>query len=176
MTMYQIFPWSLKIGDTLPRFKFGEREKRGKEHDGLCKDDGHYACCIHFERQELARTTKLAIANNLFCVVNRDLSCTLNKKNESQNDCNEHGNLNHEDQQTTTTAVHLGSKFLHNGKRQFGKDTHHNNDGSTITQTLVLDLFSQPHHEQGTCRENDHGWIFEKRNVRFNHRIPVLIL
>ena len=53
---------------------------------------------VHLQGKKLSCTTKLAVTNNLFCIVNRYLSNTLNQYDKTHNNSNQNSNFNNEDQ------------------------------------------------------------------------------
>ena len=61
-------------------------KNRRDENDGLCEDDGHDTGAVHFQGQELTRTAKLAIANDLLGIVDGNLANPLDKQNTTQDD------------------------------------------------------------------------------------------
>ena len=71
------------------------------------------------------------------------------------NDKEQDDQFDDEDQETRAALIETRTAF--SGKRtgKTGDDTNHNDQGDTITNTLVGDLLAEPHDEQGTGDEED---------------------
>src|SRR5882757_6601805 len=140
---------------TLGRIKAGQ--DRRQEHDRLCKDDRHNTSAVHLQRKELAGASELSVAHDLLGIIDRYFSYPLDQDDQPHDDGHQNGDLYDEDQDTTAALSEFRVELLFERPGKTGEDPYHDDQGSTVTQSFISDLFTQPHHEQGTCCKYDRG-------------------
>ena len=123
-------------------------EEHREHHQGLGEDDRHNARSIDLEREVLADTAVLLVADNPLCVLHRNLADSLHESDCSDDDEHPHDHLDDEEQQTATAVGgDLLADFGDEGVRQTGHDTDHDDDGDTVADAAVGDALTEPHYE-----------------------------
>ena len=157
---HQVVPETVDIGESSGKSCQGLRlsetsDGHRQEHDGLSEDDRHNTSGIHFQRDVLADATVLTVADNTLGILYRDLTRTLDEGDGAHHHKEQDNQFDDEDQETRAALIETRTAF--SGKRtgKTGDDTNHNDQGDTITNTLVGDLLAEPHDEQGTGDEED---------------------
>ena len=130
-------------------------ESNRNEHDCLSKNDRHHVSCIYFQRDVLSCTTVLFVTNNFLCILNRNLSCTLYQKNGKSNDKQQDYKFNQEHNQTTSLISHTRNQLLEQRLRQTCNNTHHDNQGDTITNSFVCNSLTKPQNKHTSSRQNN---------------------
>ena len=157
---YQVIPESRIVaeGGCKSPGPVAEREEHREEHERLREDDRHNACSIDLQREILADTAILLVADNPLGVLYRNFADSLDQSDGGNDDEEPNNEFDDEDQQT---AAAVGRELLgalgEEGVRKAGDDTDHNDDGDTIADSAVGDPLTQPHDEHGAGHENDRG-------------------
>ena len=74
------------------------------EHDCLGEDDRHHTGCVNLQRDVLACTAILAVADNALCILYGHFACALHEKYGAYSDCKEEHDLDDEHHQTALIA------------------------------------------------------------------------
>ena len=126
----------------------------GNHHYCLCKDDRHYPCRIHFQRQVLTHSSVLLITYYAFGVLYGYFACALYQQHGKADNYHEYNHFEQEHYRTSCSVfVHFHDKFLSYRLWQTCYDTYHNEHRDTVTYTFVGHSFTEPHYEHRSGTE-----------------------
>ena len=141
-------------------------EGEGQEHDGLREDDRHNAGRVHLEGEEVAGAAILLVADDSLSILNRNAARTLHEQDGEADDEHQHNQFDDEDDGAAVHFGDAGDRLEIEGVRETGDDTDHNDHGDTVADTLIGNLFTEPHQEEGGADQQDVGTHGECRNAK----------
>src|SRR5690554_293706 len=139
-------------------------QRSREQQDGRSKDGRNNTGHVHLQRQMAGLLGKYPAALLALGIVDGQPALTPLHEHHKANNCHREDTdtQNHQQAHFAVTGLLQG---LPDGTRKPGNDPGKNQQGNPVTDTTLSDLFTKPHHENGTTNERHNRHKVEAETV-----------